>query len=1130
MGDEPMGSQSIDSPVHSRLGAAAVRVLPPLVGRREELDWLERCLRDATAGRPQLVLIPGEPGIGKTRLVRAVQAMAKPGRAVVCTGRGYEDLALPYLTFIETLEPLLEKIPDDLAQALGKDLETVRQLSSRVRGDAPDTPRAAADSGESTARNERLRLLLAASHVVIRLAQHEPMLLVIDDLQWADQSSIDLLLHLVYAVSEAADRGRVPLMIACTYRPAATDSTLAATLARIRREAISSTIELSGLDEAEVIELIRSLGVSRPPGWLVSTVNETARGNPLFIQELVHHLVSRGALTGSGGLQDGSALPADLQLPEDVTTAIAGRTRDLSRPCRDVLALAACLGNRFSLRTLTDVTDVGESDLLKLIEEGLAQGVLVAEGQALEFAHPLIRHALYGEGSGLRRQQLHLQIAQALRRVHAANLDEHLLPIAHHLVSAGALAEPEEVAEHALRAADQAAALCAYGDAARYYRATLEAAAQLEHLSAQERADLHYRAGLAHYRDTDANACLEQYDQAIRWYEEAGDARGLAQTHMERVRVDITKVAVRYGTLPDLEGLEAALQALGDDDKSLRGRIYATRSEVYWHARQPERALAQARQALEIGQSIGDEWLCSEACQALALAQTQTLQIRDTVASRRQAFEHGRACGDRWLQGYALHGLTLALFWLGDLQEAESVARRAREITVRTHAWGGHSLALAAQVGMRVVQGEFVAAEELARETLLMAERSGYPWGGYNAFPALACGRYLQGLWTEADKALGALDEPGRLWEEPGPLMRRIAWIYRQLIQVQSGLSPESQDEMISVLARFTPDDTPEIGALSGVCAVVEIADLLELPELVEGPYRVLSFARERGVHFSSAWPFLIPRVLGVAASLRGSWADAESHYRAALEAASRVGAQAELGRCELDYARMLTARSAAGDSERAHEHLIHAMTTFAKLGMRPFIRRAEALAAELEGSGDVEAPAGPGDSPLQPMIVLMTDMARSTELIQRLGDREAREVMHTHNRIVRACLRESGAAELQHTGDGFLASHTSATQAVACAIAIQQAVATHNRETDQPRMLVRVALTAGEPLPEEGRLFGAAVNAAARLCSHARPGEILVLDVVRQLAAGTANEFIDRGQLTLKGFEEPFHLHEVRW
>ena len=173
---------------------------------------------------------------------------------------------------------------------------------------------------------------------------------------------------------------------------------------------------------------------------------------------------------------------------------------------------------------------------------------------------------------------------------------------------------------------------------------------------------------------------------------------------------------------------------------------------------------------------------------------------------------------------------------------------------------------------------------------------------------------------------------------------------------------------------------------------------------------------------------------------------------------------------------------------------------------------------------------AAPGDAPRQPTIVMMTDMARSTELIQRLGDREAREVMHAHNRLVRACLRENGATELQHTGDGFMASHTSATRAVACAIAIQQAVATHNRETDQPRMLVRVALTAGEPLREEDRLFGAAVNAAARLCSHARPGEILVLDVVRQLAAGTANEFIDRGQLTFKGFEEPFHLHEVRW
>ena len=161
---------------------------------------------------------------------------------------------------------------------------------------------------------------------------------------------------------------------------------------------------------------------------------------------------------------------------------------------------------------------------------------------------------------------------------------------------------------------------------------------------------------------------------------------------------------------------------------------------------------------------------------------------------------------------------------------------------------------------------------------------------------------------------------------------------------------------------------------------------------------------------------------------------------------------------------------------------------------------------------------------------ILFTDVEGSTALTERLGDAKARQVLRNHERITREALRAHGGAEVKAMGDGFMASFSSATRALECAIAMQRAFAAHDDEHTETPIRVRIGLNAGEPIAEEEDLFGTAVNMAARVAAKAEGGEILASDVVRQLVAGKGFLFSDRGDVILRGFEDPVRLYEVRW
>lgn len=1190
------------------------RTAPPLVGRRLELDWLEQASQEVLAGHPRVGLIMGDAGIGKTRLLQEVRTHALQRRMQVCYGRCYEDLTLPYLPFVDALRAQLAPSSEDDERIPGADLEALRRLLF------PNATTGPAGSPAVSAQSEqgKLWLFLSMSRAIVKLAQHCPTLLIVDDLHWADHPSLDLFSHLVFTVADTALRESVPLFIIGTYRPLEPEGRLARMITRLQREPICQTCTLAGFNESEIRDLVQDLGVVRPSHQLIATVSEVTQGNPLFIQEILHHLAQHDALQERGGYVVTTAAPADVPLPAQLTSALIARTQGLSEDCRRVLTLASCVGETFSVQVLSAVSDIGEEALLDLLEEGARQRLLVSDGQGYRFAHPLIQHVFNHQPNTARRQRFHRQIAESLQRLYVANPEAHVLEITHHLVRAGPAADAETVMDYARRAGDRAFKVYAWGEAARYYEAALAAGETSGRLSVQDRAELHYWAGRAYYWDQDVGPCLEHYDRAIAAYRLAGDMCGLAQALMGKVEPSYTFASVPFGTLQDLQPLEEMLAALGESEPGLRGRMAAVMAEAYRNARQTAKARAMAERALEIGQRLQDDALCAQALCALSLAYIQGLDVEQALESWQNALEYARRAGDLILQSWPLQRMPLALTIQGRLEEAASVAQAACTLTRQTQLWSGYSVALSHLASVAVARGDFQAMERYAYEAVLMVYRSGYPWGGARALPALACARALRGAWAEAEDVLDMLVEPGRIFQEAGRIIQTFAQAFRHLLRAYAGIREETIEPFAADLMRAVGVDTYSLAPL---CALVELADLMDAPAIAEIPSQKLVDAVERGLLFSSGWMFCLPRVLGVAAVLQRQWDKAEAYFQTAIDITTRIGARPELGRTYLDYARLCSTRGGRSLRRQAIELVRQASSIFHELGMEPFVRHAAQLAETLQtripiahrrravtvdnlsvqeveillqiarGRTDQEIADGLVLRPetiarhvhsiydkigvngrtaaatyatatyvaeqilaarVQPdrgpetttvtgspgaaskgqssLIILVTDLAGSAALIQRWGDVRSLELLNLHNAIIRDGLRVHHGTEVIHTGDGIEASFLSASSAVTCAVAIQYAFARHNQENREALMRVRIGINAGEPIPTEGRLFGTAIHMAFRICTRARPGQILVSDAVRQLVAGKSFIFVDRGRAALKGFPGRPRLYEVQW
>ncbi len=870
----------------------------------------------------------GLVGIGKTRFLEEVRSTAEHQGMDVYTGYGDEILTQPYAPFAGLL-PRLEAV-----QVLDEsEIATLRRFlgASGLRD---------LTSSMDDVKHDQIQLRRALSRGLIAMAQHQPMLLIIEDLHAADQPSLEAFAYLTFAL---ATQRPVPLLVVGSYRPVTSDkASLGQALGLLRGEQIVHALELTGLEEAETRELLQQLGVARPTQHLVRTIQDSTHGIPLFIEQVVHHAVATGALYERGGYLSVSPSAVETwRLPQTISDAIAERIAFLPADCLGILTLASLLGDPFSVEPLMMLAQGDLETIQNALDTGMVHGVIIEEHSQFRFAHGLIRQGFSIRLEPEQRQHLHLQIAQGFERLYRDHPEPHTLEIAHHLIEAGALVEARTLITYAKQAGDQARTRFAWGEAVRYYEAALNAAEILDDFPPQELAALYFDAGFGHYGHQDAGPARDRFEKAVTSSRELGATTGLANALIALVRLDQMDGTIPTGTLPPhVAELETVLETLGDADLILRGHTLALLAQAYRFAKQPQRAVQLATDGLTIGRQVADDRVCAQAANALGLAYLSDLQIEPAIDSWQASLSAARSTGDPILQMLALTNLPLAHNLKGSLEEGETIALEGANVANIAQYWSEHSKAISHRASIAAVKGQFANVTQYTRDTMMMVERSHYPLSGFRALGALAYASAARGRWDEASQALDALVRPGHVFASPSPFIRVYTRVFRQLILAYGStffterIAP-LHDELMEVV-------THDTYSLAPLCAMIELGALCLMPQYTERPAEMLTVAVERGVVFSSGWCFLIPRVLGIAAMIQGNVDQAERHFQHAMTVATYTGAVPELARTYLDYAWLFGMNPAdTGDGDRVREWLERGRWLCYERHMIPFAEHA---------------------------------------------------------------------------------------------------------------------------------------------------------------------------------------------
>jgi len=445
----------------------------PFVGREAERGLLRQLLDEAVTGRGGLALIGGEPGIGKTRLAEEVAEEARGRGFLALTGRCRNmEGALPYLPFVEIVEEMARTLPaETLREALGDAAPDVARIVPGLRTVLEGLPPAMpALPGEG-----RHILFNAVRDFLGRIASDQPLLLVLDDLHWADEAALGLLEHV------AARLDKMPVLVLATYRDVelALSRPLGKTVQELRRLHLAHDLLLRRLPETGVAAMLATYAPGEPPGPLVALVYGETEGNPFFVEEVARHLAAEGRLVDAAGNWASGVTIGEVEVPRSVKLVIEQRLERVSDACRQLLVSAAVAGREFSLELMEALAEGQVDAALEAIEEA-ERAVLVQDAPRgreawYAFTHELVRQTLLGALSLPRRQRLHLRVAEASERIHARSLNAHVNEIAFHYCEAGNRADPMKVSHYSTLAGRQAAGQTAYADAAMHFRAALAA-------------------------------------------------------------------------------------------------------------------------------------------------------------------------------------------------------------------------------------------------------------------------------------------------------------------------------------------------------------------------------------------------------------------------------------------------------------------------------------------------------------------------------------------------------------------------------------------------------------------------------------------------------------------------------
>jgi len=895
----------------------------PYVGRDEERAELRRYLEQAAQGQGSLIMIGGEPGVGKTRISEELLAEAADNGFLTLTGHCYEmEGAPPYIPFVEIMQAAMKTVsPEALRTALGDEASEVAKVVPELRRLFPDIPPAL----ELPPEQERHYLFNSLRTFTRRASEATPMVLLLDDLHWADDSTLLLVQHY------AQELAKMRVLMIGTYRDVELDvgRPLAKALEDLLRKRLAHRIALRRLPLQDVAAMLRAACGQEPPQALVEVVYSETEGNPFFVEEVFQHLREEGKLFDERGRWKQDLVVGELEVPEGVRLVIGRRLQRVDDETRRILTNAAVIGRVFSFDLLEAAGDEDPDRLLDAVDEAEEAHLITAVSQddreaRYMFAHELIRQTLLSGLSLPRRQRLHLRIAEAMERTYA-DAEARAADLAHHLFQAGAAADVEKTVTYLSLAARNALDTSAFEDALRFYD---EAVHLRPGSSDVQQADLLYHRGVARRSLGHWEAASEDWAEALSIFEALGETDAIGNTC-----VGLASQYIWSARWTDaLEIAQRGLEIVPESSRSLRGMLLAMSGIVRSLSDDYLQADKELEQALAVARELDDKLLYGLSLGFKVMHHQWHMQAEQVVAIADEAIDLQIETGNLWNAADTMWAYQYALSYLLRFDESRRMGERCLELAERIGHYGAAFSARRGLLGADTIAGaDLDRSESFWKEDLETSLRLDSPWVS-NAYSNLARISLWRGDW---DKALEIAREGARL--EPPGITAGFDWGMLFLVFAYRG---EREDAL--ALLEEKRDMLPRPGAVSLLGRCIALQQVIEgLAVLGEDDRcaQLYPLAKEMiatGLVWS--WSFMFAETSGgISATAGGDYSKAESHFERALAQCADIGFDMGLADIHRWYATMLFERRGTGDEARARDLLSAANDTYIKYGMSKF-------------------------------------------------------------------------------------------------------------------------------------------------------------------------------------------------
>ncbi len=968
----------MDLPVSLRLSSTL-----PFVGRSPELEALRTQLPTAAGEGRRFVLLGGEPGTGKSRLVREFAAQAVSDGALVAYGACDAVIQAPYGPFAEALERLARAVePDQIRAALGAGAGELSRLLpdlSTVLGPLPPSTSADPDT-------ERHRLHMVVGDLLEIVGDRQPVLLVIEDVHWADVPTLLLLRHLGRAAASAR------VLVLATFRDTETEmpGELAQTLADLRRSDDVVRIRLAGLSEGDVADFVRRASEGAPVVGLpelAEAIADLTGGNPFLVCELWRAVVETKLVDVVDGCLQLTRPLTELGTPESVREVVSQRLARLAPKTIMVLELAATAGAEFELAVARRGSALDEPELHEALGEAVRSGFieeLSGHRLAYRFTHELVRRAVYDRLTALRRAELHLTVAEAKEAAEGRSA-RALADLAYHFAAAAPLGDPERGIEYNLLAARAATEALAFDEAAQCLRTALELGIE----DRTQRAEVLLVLGAATHKAGKALDALDAFDSAAEIARECGDAELLA-----RAAIGYEEACWRPGIAQRaVRPLEEAAAALGERSPELRVGLLSGLARALDMQGDQQRGAIVRTNAIALARRRGDrDGLAKVLVRSYWSRGTTPLEQILEMLSEAKAL--GEELGDIELQTEATSWRVPSFVALGDLPSARRELSVLRELA---HA--------AAQPFMLHVAEHYGSAIALADGRLADAEEL--------AQRSHEAGRLLTGRdasGTYGIQIFSLRREQGRI-AELAPVVRILAGSSRERgawrpglvsVLVELGMESEARRELDRIV-REGLDQFRESLWLASLTYITDACTALgdaAAAALVYPELEPLTGTNVMIGHLVSCYG-AADRYLGMLAATLGEWDRAHDHFERAIALNREMGAMTWLAHTDYQYALAMLA-SGRRDASMAPMLLGEARQLATRLQLKSLLGRL----------GSVEARQAPGHLP----DGLSPREAEILRLVARgLSNREIGAELyissHTAANHIRSILRKTGCS-----------------------------------------------------------------------------------------------------------------------